>query len=293
MTGPGAIHCRSYAKLNLYLEVLERRTDGYHNLETVFQSVSLYDEVAVTQRSDGGLTLACSREDLEHEGNLAYRAADLLRQDLGVSAGAHIEVTKRIPVAAGLAGGSGNAAAVLMALNDLWQLHLSREQLLSYGLELGSDVPFCLQGGTVAAAGRGEVMHPLNPLTNCAFVLVHPAVEVSTAAIFNHPKLQRQPHPAERYSAAFAEAIANLEQGRVVEALFNRMEPAVFGEHAALPEIKRRLVEAGCLGAVMSGSGPTLAGICRTRTEAAAIAARISDHVTSFAVPVSTGVEYV
>jgi len=293
MSEGASIQCRSYAKINLYLDVLQRRDDGFHNLETLFQSVSLFDELTVTVSNDGSLELSCSREDLENERNLAYQAAVLLREETGTRLGAHIEVTKRIPVAAGLAGGSGNAAAVLLALNDLWGLALSRDQLLAYALALGSDVPFCMLGGTVAATGRGEVMQPLEPLTSCAFVLVHPAVEVNTAKAFAHPRLERQPEPRGHHSESFSRAITQLERGRAKAALFNRMEPPVFGDHPELAALKERLLAAGCEGAVMSGSGPTMVGLCASREEAAAIAARITDCATSFAVPTSGGVAYV
>jgi len=155
--GRGRVVEPARAKVNLYLDVVRRREDGFHDIETLFQSLDLADEVTLEPRGDGQLTLDCSLPGLcAPEDNLALRAAVLLRRHTGCGAGAHISLEKRIPVAAGLAGGSADAAAVLRGLNRLWGLGLSHGELAAPALELGSDVPYCLAGGLAAATGRGE-----------------------------------------------------------------------------------------------------------------------------------------
>lgn len=256
--------CRSWAKINLYLDVLDRRSDGYTNIETVFQTVNLGDELVCT-RDDHSLGIDCPGSDLPHnDRNLALKAARLLRARTGYEGGAHLRLLKRIPIAAGLAGGSGNAAAALLALNRLWQLGLGPDDLTALALELGSDVPYCLTGGTQAATGRGEKLAPLPPLENAWFVLVHPALAVSTAAVYGSPMLERNPETPEKgRTPSFQRALEALETGNFREAVFNRMETAVFPEHPELAHIKDVLLSAGCEAAAMSGSGPTMFGVCR------------------------------
>ena len=182
---------RSHAKINLYLDVLDRRPDGFHNIETIFQTVSLADELTVAE-APSGVVLTCSRPDLDcGPGNLVCRAAALLLARTGCVRGARIHLEKHIPVAAGLAGGSGNAAATLDALNRLWKLGLTPAQLQAFGLELGSDVPYCLVGGTQGATGRGEQLVPLPPVPQTWCVLAHPPIQVSTAAVYHSPRLFR------------------------------------------------------------------------------------------------------
>ena len=186
---PLAVCYRSYAKLNLYLDVLERRPDGYHDIETILQTVSLADTLEVSTAVED-ITLICSDSAAgPAKENLAYRAAMLLRDRCGIRRGAHMVLDKRIPVAAGLAGGSGNAAAALAALNELWELRLSQTELAALGLELGSDVPYCLIGGTVAARGRGEILRPLEPLAPAWFLLLHPELRIGAGEVYSHPRL--------------------------------------------------------------------------------------------------------
>lgn len=160
---PTDIAYRSYAKINLYLDVLGRRRDDYHNIETIFQSVDLADELFFSDQPSR-ITLVCSVPELGTvESNLVYRAATLLKERTGCPLGARIQLEKRIPIAAGLAGGSSNAAATLVALNTLWNLRLTANAIRTLALELGSDVPYCTVGGTMAAMRRGEDLRPLPP----------------------------------------------------------------------------------------------------------------------------------
>ncbi len=265
---------RSYAKINLYLDVLRRRRDGYHNIETIFQTVGLCDELSFADDPSGRISLTCSKPGLETgDTNLVCRAAALLRGHTGCSRGAVLHLEKNIPIAAGLAGGSGNAAAALVGLNALWNLELTAERLQTLALQLGSDVPYCLLGGLMAGTLRGEELAPLHAPHPWWYVLVHPPLAVSTAQAYNHPLLEKNTEPpVAGRTKSFRRAIDALAAGEIGEAVFNRMERPVFAMHPVLAEIKARLLDAGCLSAAMSGSGPTMFGVCAGESEARRIA---------------------
>src|SRR6266567_9058552 len=180
---------RSYAKINLTLDVLGRRSDGYHELITIMQTIDLYDTICLTANEDTSVRMICTRPELSNDDNLAARAAQAIRQRLNLTQGLDIELHKRIPVAAGLAGGSSNAAAVLLALQRWWQLPLSPTDLLSIAASLGSDIPFFLTGGLALCEGRGEYITPLAsrwPAYMRWLLLVKPSIGVSTAAVFRN-----------------------------------------------------------------------------------------------------------
>ncbi len=288
---------RSFAKINLYLDVLRKRRDGYHNIETIFQTVSLYDEL--TFINDDSLSLSCNGPGLDMgPSNLVYRAAALLREETGCRKGVRIHLDKRIPIAAGLAGGSGNAAATLAALNNLWNLRLSFGHLARLARGLGADVAYCLYGGTMAGTQRGEALVPLPPVHEPWFILVHPAAAMSTASAYNHVLLKMSPEfPFAERTPSFRKAIIALAEGDFPRVLFNRMEKPVFSEHQALGELKERLYKAGCGAVAMSGSGPTLFGVCRSRQEALRIAevfhAEKPECPTSVVNPSPKGIEWV
>ncbi len=282
----------SYAKINLYLQVLGRRDDGYHDIETIYQTVDLSDELRFSLRPRE-VTLECAAQALGRpEDNLAWKTAARLKEHCNCDKGVHIELIKRIPVAAGLAGGSGNAAATLIALNQVWALGLSETDLREIGLKLGSDVPYCSVGGTIAATGRGEGLRPLEPLPETAFVLVHPPTQVSTARVYNHPLLPRSDEePIGDMTPSFKLAIGMLQKGALADMLHNAMEDVVFAEHPELAVLKQRLLDAGCAGALMSGSGATLFGLCRNRDHAREIAAGFNEVDTSIVASVPHGVQ--
>lgn len=291
---PTTLRIRAHAKVNLYLDVLDRRGDGFHNIETIFQTVSLADELTFTDTASG-IALGCSRPDLSMgPDNLVCKAAALLQSKTGCTRGATIYVEKNIPIAAGLAGGSGNAAAALEGLNALWDLGLSHEELRALGLELGSDVPYCLVGGTQGATGRGEELFPLPPLPETWCVLVHPPVQVSTASIYNSPDLVRNTErSSERRTPRFRKALEALRKGDWQRAVFNRMEGPVFARYPDLGTLKQRLLDAGCAAAAMSGSGPTLFGICASRDAAEKTVEFLAPHATSVVSTVDAGLRAV
>lgn len=286
---PDSLTYQSHAKINLYLDVLEQRPDGYHDIETVFQTVSLCDTLMVTAQEE--LTLDCDDPAAgPDEQNLAYRAARLLQNEAGCTRGALLDLHKEIPVASGLAGGSGDAAAALTALNALWELNVPRERLLDLGARLGSDVPYCMIGGTMGGRGRGNELLPLAPMPETWFVLLHPEIEVSTARVYTHPGLKRSGRPAGDWSTAFDVAVTAISAGDVVGALHNAMEPVVFDMHPELRQLKSRLEAAGCVGALMSGSGPTIYGVCSTKQDAEHVSRQFPDLRRSVAHSVDTGV---
>ena len=289
---PDTITLRSRAKINLYLDVLERRPDGFHNIETVFQTVSLADEMTFAE-TESGVSLDCSRPDLDAgPDNLVCRAAALLQAKTGCTRGAEIYLEKNIPVAAGLAGGSGNAAAALEGLNTLWDLGLSHAELRACALQLGSDVPYCLVGGAQGATGRGERLFALPTMPETWCVLVHPPVQVSTAAVYNSPRLVRNAdRPVAGRTRTFRHALEALREGDFERAVFNRMEAPVFEQYPDLEIIKRRLVSAGCIAAAMSGSGPTMFGICASHHAAENVAESLGPYATSVVKTVDKSLE--
>lgn len=259
------------AKVNLVLEVLGKREDGYHELASVMQAVDLSDRL-VLEESDS-LELRTSDSIPTDRTNLAVRAAAALGKAAGVERGVRITLDKRIPVAAGLGGGSTDAAAVLVGLNRLWRLGWPVGKLADVAVELGMDVPFFLYGGTALATGRGERLETIDG-TSVALVLVNPGVPISTAEAY------RAVTPALYTDGARARALAaDLARGRrarVAGALYNALEVAVTPTHPEIARIKAALVAAGALGAAMSGSGATVFGVARSMDHARQLQARVT-----------------
>lgn len=275
---------RSHAKINLYLDVLNRREDGFTNIETIFQTVGLWDELRFAP-AQTGTHFTCNDPALsDPDANLVCRAAALLRKQTGATQGVAIHLEKHIPVAAGLAGGSGNAAAALVALNDLWDLRLGEDALQDLAGQLGSDVPYCLRGGTVAATGRGELMEKLDPIPPQWLVLVHPPLAITAGYAYGHPRLTRNTtEPVAGKTQAFRDALGRLARGDIAAVMFNRMESGIFHDHPALAAIKARLRDLGCTASAMSGSGPTVFGLCANENAARTVANQIQDYpVTVF-----------
>lgn len=286
------IRCQSYAKINLYLDVLSRRDDGFHDIETIFQSVSLRDELDCNP-AESDLTLVIEGSDLPaDEDNLVMRAARRMREQFHVGLGAELVLRKRIPVAAGLAGGSGDAAAALLGLNRLWDVNASVDALEAIAAELGSDVPYCLHGGTMAGTGRGEHLKALPALEPSWFILAHPSIAVSTPEIFNHPALQKSNERLERNgrSRPFSEAIISCARGRLAEVLVNTLESAALVAYPEIEGYKKAFRDAGCLGVLMSGSGPTVFGLCDDEAHAISIQNALASISTSVVHTVDVGV---
>ncbi len=246
--------CLAPAKINLYLQVCGRRADGYHDLGMVMQCVSLYDRLEIALKGEPGVRVVCPGLPMpEGEENIASRAARRLLQLAGKEVGVEICIEKQIPVAAGLGGGSSDAAAVLMALNQMLGLHLDRKVLMAEGVQLGADVPFFLFQQSAWATGIGEVLKPFH-LPPAWYLLVNPGLAVSTAWVYRNLGLT-SPGPAAKMPG-FPKAIAGL-----AGLLHNDLERVTVGRYPLLSAIKEQLLAAGAAGALMSGSGPTVFGV--------------------------------
>jgi 4-diphosphocytidyl-2-C-methyl-D-erythritol kinase len=260
------------AKVNLALEVLSRRPDGYHEIATVMQTVDLCDRLVLEDADD--LEIGTSAPGVPtDESNLAYRAAAALRDAAKLSKGVRITLDKRIPVAAGLGGGSTDAAAVLAGLNRLWGLRWPAERLAELAVGLGMDVPFFLRGGAALATGRGERLAPLGGAA-LALVLVNPRVPVSTAELYTRvtPTMYSDGARARQ----MADALESRRAGRVAVSLYNGLEAAARPAYPQIGQMQAALVAAGALGAAMSGSGPTVFGVARSWEQARQVRARVA-----------------
>jgi 4-diphosphocytidyl-2-C-methyl-D-erythritol kinase len=260
------------AKVNLVLEVLRRRPDGYHEIVTVMQAVDLSDRVELEECD--GLELSCQSPDVPTDGaNLALRAAAALRKAAGVDRGVRIRLEKRIPVAAGLGGGSTDAAAVLLGLNRLWKLRWPLARLDEVAVTLGMDVPFFLRGGAALATGRGEAVRPL-AARGLHLVLVNPRLSVSTAEVYG--KVTPSMYSNGEATRELVGALRSGRPGRVAGGLHNGLEPAVASGYPQIAQMEAALTAAGALGTAMSGSGPTVFGVARSLDHARQIRTRLA-----------------
>ncbi|AEF92986.1 4-diphosphocytidyl-2-C-methyl-D-erythritol kinase [Desulfotomaculum nigrificans CO-1-SRB] len=264
----------AHAKINLTLDVLSRRPDGYHEVEMIMQSIKLHDRLEFSP-AVGEITLTSTGLPVPMgPDNLILRAARLLQQRAGVNHGAHIHLDKRIPVAAGLAGGSTDAAATLQGLNRLWQLELKQDQLMELARQLGADVSFCLTGGTAIARGIGEVLTPLAPAPRFGVILVKPPFGVSTARVYQGLDLNNLGHRP--HTSAMVEALKQGDLDKVAYCLANVLESVTLNLYPELKEIKQQLMQAGCRGVLMSGSGPTVFGLTKDEKSAEQIAGKLN-----------------
>jgi 4-diphosphocytidyl-2-C-methyl-D-erythritol kinase len=253
-----SIRIRSYAKINWTLDVLFKREDGYHELRTIYQTVSLHDTLTITE-TDGPIEMVCDDARVPcDETNLAFKAAVLLREATGASKGARIKIDKRIPVAAGLGGGSSNAAATLLALVKLWQVQIDDPTLIRIAASLGSDVPFFLIGGTALGVGRGEEVYAIEQAECQHLLLVNPGFAVSTRDAY--AKLSRLTRSEAANNIPFTLLAAKGVSGLPLVAR-NDLEEVVLAAHPEIAEVKRRLLSLGARHALMSGSGATVFGV--------------------------------
>ena len=265
------------AKINLTLDVLYKRTDGFHQVEMIMQEIELADILSFEDKLTDDISIQANIAHLpcDHR-NLAYQAAMLIKKTCQVKKGVHIILEKRIPMSAGLAGGSTDAASVLLGLNQLWNLNLSMPELESLGASLGSDVPFCLRGGTMLATGRGEILTPLPSMPSCYVVLAKPRMGVSTAWVYG--KYQDKAgliHPDTNG------VMSALQEGNVLgvaSRLSNVLETVTIPEHPQIGKLKESMMEYGAMASLMSGSGPTVFGLVETKTKAEYIAEKLRSY---------------
>ena len=283
------LRVQAHAKINLYLDIIGKRTDGYHEIETIFHSIGLHDEIFLRKRTDRQITLHCEHPHVPCDPrNLAYRAAKLLLDDTPDLSGVEIMILKRIPVAAGLGGGSANAAAVLCGMNALFELGLSQRDLMRLGVQLGADVPFCILGGAALGRGIGEILTPLPPMEEAWIVLANPGFEISTAWVYQQINLSLT--VPQKNVTILARCLRNGEFFNIGRHLYNGLEVPVLSKYPAVAKIKTKLNECpNSRGVLMSGSGATVFAFMQNQVQAnLAVANFENDFAFCSATPMSS-----
>lgn len=268
----------AYAKINLALDVTGRRDNGYHDVRMIMQSIDLYDVLKICRIKDGsGIILETDSTVIpDNEDNLVYKAAALLKSECGIEDGVRIVLNKNIPVAAGMAGGSTDAAAVFKGMNSLFSLGLSQDELCGLGVRIGADVPYCIMGGTALSEGIGEILTPLKPVPDCIVLIAKPAVSVSTGYVYNaYDSLKEKQHPD---VDAMINAINNSDIIKISSLLGNSLEGVTQEEYPVIKKIKQIMLGNGALGALMSGSGPTVFGLFEDSVKAGCAAEIIKEE---------------
>ena len=276
------IRMRTNAKVNLFLSVLGRRPDGYHEVETILHGIKLSDDIEVSSTDTGRVEIDMRFDDgltgelPAPEDNVIWAVANSLLERGALNEGLHVELTKRIPIGAGLGGGSGNAAGVLVALNELWDTGIARDELSRIAGTLGADVPFCIGGGTALATGRGEEITNLPAPDDLIFVL-----GMSNEPLYTRDIYERWAAGSARPdqgSAPITLALGGGDVREIASLLHNDLEPAIFSVRPELEHKKQVLVDAGALGSLVSGSGPTVFGVVASEHEGETIAAAVAQH---------------
>lgn len=255
-----SMNLKALAKINLGLDVLGRRENGYHDVRMVMQTIYLYDNITLQKIETPEIQLKTNLHFLPvDDKNIAYKAAKMLMDEFGLEGGIRITLDKHIPVAAGLAGGSSNAAAVLVGMNRMYELGLSEQDLMDRGVKLGADVPYCIMRGTVLAEGIGEILTPLDPLPKCYVLVAKPAISISTKTVYEKlDSHEIEDHPD------IDSILAGLEEGdleKVASSMGNVLERVTIDDYPIIEDIKNVMKDNGALNAMMSGSGPTVFGI--------------------------------
>lgn len=258
------MNVKAYAKINLGLHIVGKRSDGFHDVETIFHRIDLFDSINIENSAD--ISIACTDPSIPVDsGNLCWKAAEMLRKESGIASGALITIKKKIPVGAGLGGGSSDAAAVLTALNAMWGLSLSEDVLRRIALQLGSDVPFFLEKGSAFGEGRGERLTPLELNLPYWIVLVNPNIHVSTPWAYTRLSEERNgtfPHRPRLIEHIGKDVVAGVLRAE------NDFEGIVFREHPKIGLIKQQLNELGAVLSLMSGSGSTMFGLFDDKSRA-------------------------
>ena len=254
------IQLKALAKINLGLDVLRRREDGYHEVKMIMQTISLHDDLEIRRIKTPEIQVKTNLYYLPtNENNLVYKAAKLLMDEFGIKEGVAIQLKKRIPVAAGMAGGSTDGAAVLWGMNQMYGLGLSRQELMERGVKLGADVPYCAQRGTALAEGIGERLSVLPSIPKCTILIAKPGISVSTKFVYENLKLDADTVHPDIDGLIGAIRAKNLEQ--IAGHMGNVLETVTIPAYPVINEIKRTMMDNGAIGSMMSGSGPTVFGI--------------------------------
>ncbi len=258
---------KALAKINLGLDVLGKRDNGYHDVRMVMQSIYLYDDVFLKKTEEEGVTIETNWGFLPvNENNIAYKAAKLLMEEFSLPGGIHIRLRKYIPVSAGMAGGSTDAAAVLFGMNRMYKLSLTQEELKQRGVLLGADVPYCIMRGTVLAEGIGEVLTPLPAMPKCYVLIAKPGISVSTKLVYE--KLDAKEIKDHPDIDGVLKGLEEQDLKKVAASMGNVLEAVTIEEYPVIEVIKECMKKNGALNAMMSGSGPTVFGLFESRTAA-------------------------
>ena len=254
------ISVKALAKINLGLDVVRRREDGYHEVRMVMQTIHLFDRLEISRNDSGQITMETNLSFLPtNENNLVYKAAKLLQDEFAIKDGVHVWLHKYIPVAAGMAGGSTDAAAVLYGMNRIFELGLTKEQLMERGVKIGADVPYCIMRGTALAEGIGEKLTKLAPMVKCPVLIAKPQISVSTKFVYESLKLNENTiHPD------IDRLVADISEGdltKIAADMGNVLETVTIPEYPVIAEIKENMMQNGAVNAMMSGSGPTVFGL--------------------------------
>lgn len=277
-----SISLRAPAKVNYLLDVIRKRPDNYHDLRMVMQRIAIYDEIVLSLSEMPGIRVNCGKDGVpDGPGNIAWKAADTLLQRIAVKPGIDISIAKNIPVAAGLGGGSSDAASVLMGLNDLLEMGLHDRELMDLGLGLGADVPFFIFKKTALAEGIGEILTPVEGLPPVWLVLVNPNIHVSTAWVYKSLQLTK-----EKDLAKLPKFNNRIED--ICSLLSNDLENVTIGSFPLIRDIKNLLLEKGARGALMSGSGPTVFGVFESEEKARHCHSEIAVNTEWYAVVTHT-----
>lgn len=271
------LELKALGKVNLGLDILGRKENGYHEVRMVMQTVYLYDRVILERSRTPGITIETNLKFLPvNENNIAYKAAELLMKEFGIDEGIRIILNKHIPVAAGMAGGSSNAAAVLYGMNRMYGLGLSEEELKKRGVNLGADVPYCIMRGTVLAEGIGEKLTPLPSVPKCYVLIAKPPLSASTETVYEkYDALSYVEHPN---IDGIMQGLERSDIRQVASSMGNVLEQVMLKEYPIIGQIKKAMLEQGALGALMSGSGPTVFGLFDSRSQAKIAARKIKSR---------------
>lgn len=261
------IYLKARAKINISLDVVGKRTDGYHDLKMIMQTVNLCDYLFIKKSNLNGITLSTNLKWLPNDNrNLVYKAAQYLIENYKIKDGIHIELTKNIPVSAGLAGGSADCAAALIGIRNLYNLHLTNSDLKDIGKSFGADVPYCIMRGTALAEGIGEKLKKLPPFPNIYVILVKPPINVSTASVFKKLKLDEiKKHPE---TEKIINYIKNKDIINISNSMCNVLETVTINDYPIIDKIKKSMIENDAIGSMMSGSGPTVFGFFYSKQSA-------------------------
>ena len=254
------ISLKALAKINLGLDVVRRREDGYHEVRMIMQTIQLYDRLDIKRTQEPGIQIQTNLSFLPvNENNLIYKAAKLLMDEFSITDGVSVKLDKRIPVAAGMAGGSTDAAAMLIGVNRLFSLGLTKKQLMERGVQIGADVPYCIMRGTALAEGIGEALSPLPPMVKCPVLIAKPSISVSTKFVYQNLKLDDTTiHPD---IDRLIDDIKAKNLHDIAAHMGNVLETVTIPNYPVIDEIKKHMLSNGAVGAMMSGSGPTVFGL--------------------------------